>query len=200
MNDKIYCENCDDFVDYHIIEKVEERDVMGKELIEINSKVAICNICGTELFLEELEKNNQKRAFNIYRDKNYILYPEKIKEIRDKYGLTQKDMSKLLGWGDITYHRYENGSLPDQAHNNILLLINEPANLNTILENSNHSLEYEKEIKLKSKINSLKEQKEKERLKKAKKLIKAETIDNGIDNWRRRDDKIANFSGYKNVR
>ena len=86
----LYCDKCDDFVEYNIVEKEEE---------------------------------NQEKAFNIYRDKNNILYPEKIKEIRDKYGLTQKEMSKLLGWKDITYQRYENGSLPEQEHNEQLLLI-----------------------------------------------------------------------------
>ena len=151
----IYCDKCDDFVEYNIIEKEEERNIMGKDNIIIDSKIAICNHCGTELFHKELEEKNQEKAFNLYRDKNNILYPEKIKAIRDKYGLTQKEMSNLLGWGDITYHRYENGSLPDQAHNSLLLLIEDPKNVKTIMKNNSHNLSLEALSKLQIKLKEL---------------------------------------------
>jgi len=49
-------------------------------------------------------------------------------------------MSRLLGWGEITYHRYENGSLPDQSHNNQLRLIKEPSNVKILLENNSDNL------------------------------------------------------------
>jgi uncharacterized protein YegP (UPF0339 family) len=40
----------------------------------------------------------------------------------------------LLGFGDVTIHRYENGALQDAAHDRLLRLIREPANLRTLLE------------------------------------------------------------------
>ena len=155
MMSTIYCDKCDEFVEYNIIEKEEERNIMGKDNITIDSKIAICNHCGTELFHKELEEENQKKAFNLYRDKNNILYPEKIKAMRNKYGLTQKEMSNLLGWGDITYHRYENGSLPDQAHNSLLLLIEDPKNVRTIMKNNSHNLSSEVLSKLQNKLKEL---------------------------------------------
>jgi len=75
--------------------------------------------------------------------------------MRNKYGLTQKEMSNLLGWGDITYHRYENGSLPDQAHNSLLLLIEDPKNVRTIMKNNSHNLSSEVLSKLQNKLKEL---------------------------------------------
>ena len=187
----IYCDKCDDFVEYNIVEKEEERNIMGKEKIKVHSRIAVCNKCGTELFHKELEEENQEKAFNIYRDRNNILYPEKIKAIRDKYGLTQKEMSNLLGWGDITYHRYENGSLPDQAHNTLLLLIKDPKNVRMIIENNKHNLSSETLDKLKNRLEELLDKKDK-RIKELKMKIKEENIkmSNAYENrWKDFDDK-----------
>ena len=157
-SDVLFCEECDDFVEYSIIEKEEAREVMGNEKISINSKIAVCNNCNNELFHEKLEEENQRKAFDIYRDRNNILYPEEIKEIREKYNLTQKQMSKLLGWGSVTYHRYEKGSLPDKAHNSQLKLIKDPACVNKLLEEGNTDLEEETVNELKGKIKKLMEE------------------------------------------
>lgn len=187
----IYCDKCDDFVEYNIVEKEEERNIMGKEKIKVHSRIAVCNKCSTELFHKELEEENQEKAFNIYRDRNNILYPEKIKAIRDKYGLTQKEMSKLLGWGDITYHRYENGSLPDQAHNTLLLLIEDPKNVRMIIENNKHNLSSETLDKLKNRLEELLDKKDK-RIKELKMKFKEENIkmSNAHENrWKGFDDK-----------
>lgn len=39
-----------------------------------------------------------------------------IKEIRDSFGLSQKDFAILLGFGEKTITRYENGSIQDESH------------------------------------------------------------------------------------
>ena len=130
-------------------------NIKDKENITIKSKIAICKNCGNELFNEEYEKENQQKVYNIFRENNNLLYPNEIYEIRKKYGLTQKEMSELLGWGEITYHRYENGSLPDQAHNKQLLLLKNPRNAKEILNNTKHNLSKEKEIYLNNKIEEL---------------------------------------------
>jgi putative zinc finger/helix-turn-helix YgiT family protein len=138
--DKLFCDKCDDFVEYDIESIRENRNILNQEEIEINAEVAVCKNCKTRLFNEKLDKKNQKRAFDKFREKKNILSVKEIKSIRKKYKLTQKEISKLLGWGEITYHRYENGSLPDQTHNNQLRLIKEPSNVKVLLENNSDNL------------------------------------------------------------
>jgi len=47
-----------------------------------------------------------------------MLSPYEIRELRKRYGLTQKELSLLLGWGSVTMSRYENGALQDVATGN----------------------------------------------------------------------------------
>ena len=151
----LYCNQCDDFVQYEVIEEKETYNIMDKEEITINAKIAICEKCNNKLFHEEFDTQNQKKAFDIYRKNNNLLFPEEIKNIRKKYNLTQKQMSNLLGWGEITYHRYEKGCLPDQAHNNQMMLIKEPLNVYRILKSGNHNLDIKIEKKLRNRVSEL---------------------------------------------
>jgi len=160
MVDTIYCEKCDDFVEYKQKSK-EETYTIKNEKINIDAKVAYCKECGKEIFHEELDKKNQRKVFDIYRERHNLLSPEEIKETRIKYGLNQKEVSQLLGWGEITYHRYENGAVPDSAHNNQLLLIQDPKNIKYLLKKGNTKLDQNKENELLDKINKLLDSKNK---------------------------------------
>lgn len=155
---KIFCEFCDEFVEFDVKKRSEERKVLG-EKIEIESDIAVCKKCGEELFCSELDKKNQKIAFDKYREKNNILFVEEIKEIRNKYGLTQKEISNLLGWGEITYHRYEKGSIPDRTHNNQLKLIKNPRNVKVLLKDNHENLSQDTIDKLNDKITKMIEEK-----------------------------------------
>jgi hypothetical protein len=66
MSDKLFCSNCDEFVDYKIKEQIEQRNILNKMNIEILSKIAFCKKCNSELFHEKLEKENQRKAFRKY--------------------------------------------------------------------------------------------------------------------------------------
>ena len=137
---KLFCDKCDDFVEYDIESVKESRNILNQEEIEIDARVAVCKNCKTKLFHEQLDRENQKRSFDKFREKKNILSVKEIQDIRKKYQLTEKEMSRLLGWGEITYHSYEKGSLPDQTHNNQLRLIKEPANVKVLLENNSDNL------------------------------------------------------------
>ncbi|MCF8009153.1 MAG: type II toxin-antitoxin system MqsA family antitoxin [Halanaerobiales bacterium] len=154
MSDTIYCEKCDDLVEYKVKSKKESYNIKN-ENIEIKAKVAFCKECRTELFHQKLDKINQRKIFDIYRKRHKLLSPEEIKEIRAKYHLNQKEMSQLLGWGEITYHRYENGAVPDSAHNNQLLLIRNPRNVKELLNNGKTKLTVDQKEQLKKRVNKL---------------------------------------------
>ena len=63
------------------------------------------------------------KLYNEYRKLNSLLLPEEIKSIREKYGVTQVEFAQILGLGDKTITRYENGSLQDTAQNNLIKIV-----------------------------------------------------------------------------
>jgi len=112
--------------------------------------------------------------------------PSEIIEIRERYGLSQRSLSKLLGWGEITIHRYESGSLQDEAHDEVLELISKPENLLEIYEKQAHLLAPYVSEALKKRIDD---------------LIKKEIQPNFhkvLEQLFLSERKVGEFTGYKN--
>ncbi|MBR6004363.1 MAG: DUF4065 domain-containing protein [Lachnospiraceae bacterium] len=72
----------------------------------------------------QFTENNQ-RLKDAYRKKVGLLTSEDISGIRAKYGISQADLSSLLGWGGKTITRYESYQVQDKAHDSILKKLNE---------------------------------------------------------------------------
>ena len=66
---------------------------------------------------------NLLNARNAYRRKMGLLTSDEIIEIRESYGLSQVDLSRLLGWGEATIARYESKAIQDEAYDTMLRLI-----------------------------------------------------------------------------
>lgn len=129
---KGYCEVCGKEVEAKVIIKNESYTVCG-ETVDVEAKVLVCGDCGEELFCEEYDSATVVSAYNEYRRRHKLLLPEEIKEIREKYGLSQRSFARLLNWGDKTIYRYENGAVQDKAHNSLLLFLRRPENMRTYL-------------------------------------------------------------------
>ncbi|MCD8012239.1 MAG: DUF4065 domain-containing protein [Lachnospiraceae bacterium] len=66
---------------------------------------------------------NLLNARNAYRTQKGLLTSGEIVAIREKYGLSQVDLAKMLGWGEATISRYESKAIQDEAYDNMLRLI-----------------------------------------------------------------------------
>ncbi len=118
-----YCPYCGKEVNY----KVEKRMVEEFRGIEINTfeNVAICNICGNDLYIGEIEEENNRRVYDLYREKVDIIKPEDIIKLRGKYSISQRELTAILGFGKMTINRYERGGVPTKSQSDYLkLLIN----------------------------------------------------------------------------
>ena len=149
-----YCEECGREVETKIITKKECYDVCGEQ-IEVDAQVLVCAECEEELYCEELDNATLTRAYNEYRRRHRLLFPDEIKKIREKYGLSQRGFAKLLNWGDKTICRYENGSIQDKAHNSLLLFLREPENMRTYLTENEISLDERQKAKLLAAVEKL---------------------------------------------
>jgi putative zinc finger/helix-turn-helix YgiT family protein len=72
-----------------------------------------------------LNKSNLLNARNAYRILKGLLTSDEIIDIREQYGLSQADLSDLLGWGKVTISRYESKAIQDEAYDNALRTIKE---------------------------------------------------------------------------
>lgn len=70
-----------------------------------------------------MTNENLLNARNAYRIKHGLLTSEEIVAIRERYGLSQVDLARLLGWGEATISRYESKAIQDEAYDIMLRLI-----------------------------------------------------------------------------
>lgn len=117
-----YCSACAKNVETEIKQMTEEYVVKGQKFI-IEARVRLCSECSELIWDDELDNQNMISAFNKYRKANGLLLPDEIKEIRQKYQLSQTSFAKILGLGEKTITRYENGSIQDSAQNNLIFLM-----------------------------------------------------------------------------
>jgi len=123
-----YCEDCEGFVRVAVNTRYETYPVRGTD-IRVRAEVAVCEDCGAVVPDEALDERNLRKAFDVYRGRKNILGPRDIRRIRERYGLSQRGFSRLLGFGDVTIHRYETGAVPDEAHNALIRHVGDAGNM-----------------------------------------------------------------------
>ena len=66
---------------------------------------------------------NLLRARDAYRTKHNLLTSSQIIEIRKRYSFTQKELSNILGGGDVTVARYETKSIQEETFDSLLRMV-----------------------------------------------------------------------------
>lgn len=122
-----YCYACNRETET-VLTKVEKTFRIKECPLSVTITQAECSVCHHEVFVEALETENDRLAFDAYRKKVGLLLPQEIKAIRESYGLSQTTFAKVMGLGEKTITRYENGSLQDMAYDNLLRMIQNPGN------------------------------------------------------------------------
>jgi putative zinc finger/helix-turn-helix YgiT family protein len=152
--DTTLCPSCMNQVRPSVVERREILPVRGEE-VEVAAQVAVCPECGEDISVEELDNKTLRTAFDEYRRRRNLLTPVEIAAIREKYGLGQRAFSLLLGWGEITLHRYESGSLQDAAHDIQLRLASDPGNVRTLLAAHGDRLSASQKVKAQTRLEQL---------------------------------------------
>jgi len=133
MKTMMLCPTCMKDREFEIRKEMETYPVKG-ESITIEADVTYCNVCGEQIWNQELDDGNIMSAFRAFREKNKLLQPEEIRSIREKYDLTQVAFAQILGLGEKTIARYETGSLQDAAPNTLISLAKYPGVFKNIVE------------------------------------------------------------------
>ncbi len=137
------------------IKTINETYNVRGESITIKARVRFNIKTGETIFDKEVDEANIQKVYNIYREKYNILSSQKITELRKNYGLTQKNMSLLLGWGDVTISRYENGSLLSNSHNETFIQFKNPIFVKNLIARNGYKLSSCNIDKIKSKVEEI---------------------------------------------
>lgn len=139
---RVYCPYCKKEVEY----KIEKRNIKEFKGIEINTyeNVAVCKECHQDLYVNEIEEKNNERIYELYREKANIIKPQDIVDLREKYDISQRELTSILGFGKMTINRYERGGVPTKSQSDYIKLL---------IENDDKFIEKVKEAYKKNKIN-----------------------------------------------
>ena len=124
---KAFCPSCGCKQKIEVVKKEETYPIRGCP-VSILSNVATCAACGEEILVPEYDNDNLHRAYAIYRRLFFFLSPEQIKSIRAQCSASPDEFSEVLGFDRKTVERYENGTLQDNVVDNLLFLMQYPAN------------------------------------------------------------------------
>lgn len=125
MSDPVFCPECDEERAPRSETRRETISVRG-EPQWVTADVLVCPACGHNLANAQHDDRTLVSAYNAYRQSHGLLLPSEIRQLRERYHLSQRSMAKLLGLGLATIQRYESGALQDEAHDLLLRCFAEP--------------------------------------------------------------------------
>ncbi|HCJ56147.1 MAG TPA: hypothetical protein DHV55_01220 [Clostridiaceae bacterium] len=141
-----FCVNCDENREVTlkmvtIVHKIKDEE------IPVQILMPHCVICGSQLSDLDIDEKHFDMALDEFRKRKKLLFPEQIKNLREKYGISQRAFARALGLAEPTINRYEQGAIQDIVYNNLLLLVDEPENMLKMAEQNKENLS-EKEFNI----------------------------------------------------
>ncbi len=115
----------------------------------------VCQDTGESFSTTELDALNQQQVYNLYRAQHLIPFPDEIKAIREKYGLSATKMSEVLDFGINSYRNYENGEIPSPANAKLIRLADDPSQFVRFLEEKRSLFSENTYAKIENRINQL---------------------------------------------
>lgn len=136
--------------------KTENVKVKVKDLeINYEEKCAYDEKSGEEIFVREIEIENDIKLFDIYKKEKGLMTSYEIKALREMYGLNQKEFAKVLGLGEVSINRFENGSIQTASVDSTLCLAKHPQVFKELLIKNSDVLSDDSYLKCYEKIEEL---------------------------------------------
>lgn len=114
-----FCVECGERMPYRVSSTREEVEKRGFHL-SFEKYYAICEGCGEKLYVPEINDLNVTLREEAYRKAANLITVEEIQELLKRYHIGAGPLAVLLGFGEITIHRYLKGQLPSKAHSDRL--------------------------------------------------------------------------------
>ncbi len=109
--EQILCESCRNVVSKCKVSMIEKEVEIDDSKLVYFEKLAVCCSCGAELYVPEIESENNEAFQNAVLQGKKASYTEgsilnTIDKILMKYKIGKKPLSLILGWGEATISRY----------------------------------------------------------------------------------------------
>ena len=136
---KKYCGSCNALHEVSVKQEQREYEIKG---IKVSADVTVltCENCHEEIYDKDTEIKNDILLFDEFKAKNNLLTSKEVKQIRDKYGISQATFALILGFGEKNITRYENGANQDNSHDSLLRLVDEEDNFLKLYYKNKHCL------------------------------------------------------------
>ena len=131
-----------------------------KSDFEITEHYYLCEKTNEEFTTSELDALNLNQVYNQYRDKYGLPFPDQIREIRSKYGVSALKMSEILGLGANSYRLYEQGEVPSIGNGRLIMAAGNPREFDLFLKASEELIDPKEYKRVKKRIDELFEQQE----------------------------------------
>jgi uncharacterized phage-associated protein/DNA-binding transcriptional regulator YiaG len=112
---------------------------------------------GSDFTTAPLSDITQRLLHSAYREKHGIPFPEEITEIRERFGMSARAMSSLLGIGTNQYSLYEKGEVPSKPIGKLIASLRAPKAFKQLLEAESEGIPEKKRLAALSKFEELKQ-------------------------------------------
>lgn len=159
MEKQAYCKKCGKEQPYST-SSVPMAGKMKDEVYTYTGQEARCRVCGSRVQVSEIDEANLRCLYDLYRQQKGIISLEQVRALPERYAIGKRPLSKLLGWGELTFSRYYDGYMPSRQYSEVLKrLYEEPAYYKEVLEQNKEVLgserSYEKTLKAVERLLSL---------------------------------------------
>ena len=126
---KRYCPLCDKEHEVEERERLSSINIKGEcvKYKEVYFECKETNEEENEFVSAKMMDENLLRARDVYRKEHNMLTSLEIKQIRQKYGVTQAEFSYMLGLGEVTITRYETKLIQDTTYDTMMKLMDKNA-------------------------------------------------------------------------
>lgn len=156
MNERVdtYCVECDAERAAYLVDRRETLTIRGED-VEYAARVAVCPVCGADIGDSRVDAANLQAAYDEYRRRHSLVSPGEIRRVRAAMGLSVREFSRLLGFGEQTAAKYERGSIPDVLHSNTVKMAATEAGASMLLNMNREYVSEDTARKVASYIGSL---------------------------------------------
>ncbi|WP_300336810.1 type II toxin-antitoxin system MqsA family antitoxin [Accumulibacter sp.] len=122
MDDRTLCPLCGEG---HITPRTErqETEYRGKQGT-VTLRYAECDACGSEITGDADGRANKRAVLAFRKSVDGLLTGAEIRALREKFGITQEQASRLFGGGPKAFSKYEADDVaPSEAMNTLLCLV-----------------------------------------------------------------------------